>query len=493
MAPGQGALIELKFVHSNKSALARGVSWSVLSQLGRQFGTLAITLVLARYLLPDDFGLIGMATVFTGLIGVVNDVGVSGALVQRRDITQKHLSSMFWLNQIVGACLALITLSFASYVADFYSLEKLENVLSVLAIVFCSGALGVVQQTILVRDMNFRRLALIEVTSVIISGVAAVALAVNGFGVWAIVAQMVFVSILTTFGLWVTSSWRPQIVLCSSSIRDLLPFGLNVAGFNILNFVSRNIDYLIIGKFLGAQALGYYTLAYRVMVYPLQSVTHSASRVFFPALSKVSEDRIELEKAYMKMVRGVSIATFPMVFGIFAVSPVFVEVFFGAEWEKTGEVLRVLCLAGLFQSVGATVGPLYQALNRTGVQLRMATVNAILTTFVLLYFSDRGLIELSLAYAVFSSIWVSFSLFVASRIGEFSYVKTWLGLFPIMITSACMAGVVILANQFMRDFGFDGVKALFLQILIGVLAMLILFSMLKVIVWDGLRPKVQFK
>lgn len=443
--------------------------------------------------MPDDFGLVGMATVFTGLIGVINDVGVSGALVQRKEVTQKHLSSMFWLNQMVGLFLALVTIFLAQYIADFYNSENLQIVLCVLSVIFCSGALGVVQQTLLVREMNFRRLALIEIVSVVASGVVAVLLARHGFGVWAIVIQMVLVSFFVTIGLWFTSVWRPNLSFCINSLKDLLPFGINVAGFNVLNFVSRNIDYLIIGKFLGAQALGYYTLAYRVMVYPLQSVTHSAARVFFPALSRVSHDGLEFEKAYMKMIRGVSFATFPMVFGIFAVAPDFVDVLFGIEWKKTGEVLRVLCLAGLFQSVGATVGPLYQALNRTDIQLRMATTNAILTTLVLLYFSDRGLIGLSFAYATFSSVWVCFSLYIASKVGGFSFLKVWLGLIPVLFASACMAGVVIAFNYLMHDFGVHGVVALVIQIVVGLVSTLMLFSIIKVVVWDGFKPRVIFK
>ncbi len=412
-------------VESGKKGVGAGISWSLFSQLGRQLATFGTTVLLARFLIPEDFGLIGMATVFTGLVGIVNDVGVSGALVQRKNIDEVHLSSMFWLNIGVGFVLFVLTYVFSGLIADFFSNDRLADVLKVIGLAFIAGSLSIVQQSILLRALDFKPLAIIETVSVFSAGAAAVLAAFLGFGVWSIVFQLILAPIFTSVGLWIRSSWRPELVFDRGALGELVPYGLNMAAVNVVNYFSRNLDYIFVGKYLGAAALGYYTLAYRLMMYPLQAVSTAVARVAFPAFARKADDLDALGAGYLRMVGGVSLFTFPMVVGIFSIAPEFVEVVFGPEWSETSRILRILCVAGLVQSVGTTVGSIYQAIGRPQLQLRMAILNSSITAVVLFFAVSRGLEGVALAYSVFAVLWVHFSFYVVSRIVRFSYWKMY--------------------------------------------------------------------
>lgn len=427
---------------STKKGVGAGISWSLFSQLGRQFAAFGTTVLLARFLSPEDFGLIGMATVFTGLVGIVNDVGVSGALVQRKTIDERHLSSMFWLNLLIGFALFLLTYAFSGYIAGFFSNERLSDVLKVIGIAFVAGALSIVQQSILLRELNFKPLAIIETISVLFAGAAAVLAAFLGFGVWSIVFQLILAPVFTSIGLWIRSTWRPRLAIDRQALAELVPYGMNMAAVNVVNYFSRNLDYIFVGKYLGAAALGYYTLAYRLMMYPLQAVSAAVGRVAFPAFARKADDLGALGSGYIRMVGGVSLFTFPMVVGVFSIAPEFVEVVFGQEWAETSRILRILCVAGLVQSVGTTVGSIYQAIGRPQLQLRMAILNSSITAVVLFFAVKYGLESVALAYSVFAVIWVHFSFFVVSRIVGFSYWKMYrkfgLGAFVSFSMGACI-------------------------------------------------------
>ena len=470
--------------------VARGIAWAMASQVGRQVLTFVTTIVLARHLRPDDFGLIGMATVFTGLVTIINDVGVSGALVQRRTVTQSHLSSMFWLNLIVGATLCALTIAVAPVVAGFFGSPELADVLRVLSLIFVTGALGIVQQAVLVRAMDFRRLGIIETLAVLLSGIVAIACVVAGLGVWSLVVQLLLVPTLTSLGLWIRSDWRPARIFDRKALAELLPFGVSMAGFNVVNYLSRNADYLIVGRFLGAAALGYYTLAYRLMIYPLQAVSTAVGRVSFPAFSRAEGDPVLLAEGFMRMTKGVSLVTFPMVLGIFAIAPEFVVVVYGEQWAPTIELLRILCFAGLVQSVGTTVGSVYQALGKPALQLRMALLNAALTVLALGIGLQWGLTGVAVAYSMFAVAWVHFSLFVVTRLISLPYGRMYRRFMPAMASSGLMLAGVLALKPLL---GPPSLAGLAVMVLAGALLHGTTLTLLGELRWHRCRPVMRLE
>ena len=260
-----------------------GLFWSFLSQGGKQVSQIIITAVLARLLSPDDFGTLAMVTIFTNFAMIFSEMGVSSALIQKQDTHDRHYHSAFWLNILVGIGLALIFMAASPFIAWFYKKPELTPILLVVALNFLFSSFTIIQQTILTKEMDFKSLAIRDVAAVILAGLVRWRITVSR----SLVYQLIAFTIINALLLWILSPWRPKLEFSISDIKDIFHFSAHLTGFNFLNYFSRNIDQLLIGKFLGTQALGYYSLAYKIMLYPLQNISRVISKVMFPVFSKI--------------------------------------------------------------------------------------------------------------------------------------------------------------------------------------------------------------
>ena len=309
----------------------KGLFWSFLSQGGRQVSQIIITTILARLLSPNDFGTLAMVTVFTNFAMIFSEMGISGALVQKQDIHDRHYYSAFWLNIIVGIGLTLIFIAVSPLIAWFYKKPELKPILFMVAFNFLFSSFAIIQQTILTKAMDFKSLAIRDIIAMILAGIVGITLAYHGFGVWSLVYQLIAYTIINVFLLWILSPWRPKLEFDITDIKDIFHFSSNATGFNILNYFSRNIDQLLIGKFLGSEVLGYYSLAYKIMLYPLQNISWVIGKVMFPAFSKIQNDLEAVRTSYFKMLKSISLITFPLMAWLFCVAPEVVDVLLGAS------------------------------------------------------------------------------------------------------------------------------------------------------------------
>jgi len=273
-----------------KHATASSIKWSVVSLAGRQGIQWAATVVLARLLAPSDFGLLTMSAVAIAIADLLGDLGTSSAVIQRKDPSQALLSSVFWTNVGIGLLSAVALFALSPLVASYYREPRISLILKVLALVLPISAAGTVQRSFLERDLAFQQLAKAEVCSALLASTVGIGMALHGYAVWSLVTQTLVASIATTILLWLVARWKPSLVYDRAEMRSIQRYSLNLAGFNIFNFFGRNADYLLIGRFLGTQNLGYYSLAYRIMFYPLQSISAVIGRVMFPVFARVQED-----------------------------------------------------------------------------------------------------------------------------------------------------------------------------------------------------------
>jgi PST family polysaccharide transporter len=262
----------------------QGVGWTGTSQFIRLLLQLGITAILARLLTPTDFGLLAMVVVFTNLVMIFRDFGLTAALIQRKGVTEEHLSSSFWINILTGLLLAFLLAALAPVIAYFYGEDRLTLIIIVLASTFFISSFGIVQTALFTKELNFKPLAVIEILAVAISGTIAVFMAFSGFGVWSLVWQQVISSFVIVISLWTLSSWRPKILFQWQRVKELLGFGLNLTGFSFVNYFNRNLDNLLIGKFLGSASLGFYNLAYQLLLFPLSNISSVIGRVMFKAV-----------------------------------------------------------------------------------------------------------------------------------------------------------------------------------------------------------------
>lgn len=385
---------------SLKQASISGVKWSSISQVSRQIMQLVTTAVLARLLSPSDFGLVGMATITIGFVGIFSDLGTSSAIIQRKNLSDSLLNSLFWINVVFGLLAMVILLVVAPLVANFYQEPRVTLVLRVLSFTFLMSGISILQKAILERNLAFNTSAKIEISAVVAGSLLGISTAVMGWGVWSLVTQSLAVVSLTTILLWTVSKWQPKLAFSWEEVQEVSNYSLNLTAFSIFNYFARNADYILIGRFLGSQDLGYYTLAYRLMLYPLQNVSAVIGRVMFPALSKLQDDNARFSFAYLKMSSTIALISFPLMVSIWALAKPFILTFFGQQWQPVILLLMILAPVGMSQSIMTTVGIIYQVNGRTDWLFRWGIGAAMLTIISFLIGLQWGIVGVAAAYAI---------------------------------------------------------------------------------------------
>lgn len=386
-----------------KSAVS-GVKWSSISQVGRQGMQLLTTVILARLLSPSDFGLVGMAMVVIGFVTIFKDLGTSAALIQRKELSEELLSGIFWVNVTFGLLATVVLALIAPVAANFYHEPRIIPILGLLSLTFFISGLSILQQAILEREMAFDKLAKVELFAIASGSVVGIGTALLGAGVWSLVYQTIVVAVVTTILLWISSKWRPKIIFHWAEVKSISSYSLNLTGFQTFNYFSRNADYLLIGRYLGTQDLGYYTLAYRIMLYPLQSISSVLGRVMFPVFSQMQVDDERFRRAYLKVTGTIALVTLPMMLGLWVIAEPFVITVFGMQWKPVITLLIVLAPVGMVQSIGSTVGTIYQAKGRTDWMFRWGVAAGILVVIAFVIGLQWGIIGVALAYTVTSLI-----------------------------------------------------------------------------------------
>lgn len=361
-----------------KKQTISGIEWSAGAQIAKQILQFIISIILIRLLTPKDFGLIGMIMVFIGFASLFSEMGFGAALIQKKEIEERHLSSIFWLNIVTGLILTGILLAIAPVIATFYNEPRLKLFTMVLSTTFFIGSLSIVQKTILIRSMNFRMLAIIETLTMSIAGIFAIILAFLGLGVWSLVWQAFVSAIIGVIILWVHSDWKPYLQFNRDAVKELFGFSGNLLGFNVFNYWARNMDNLLIGKVIGSSGLGIYNRAYYLMLTPLSQISSIVGKVMFPVLSKIQDDKVRVKHLYLSTISIIALITFPMMMGLMLVANSFVLVLFGPKWIDVVALLRVLCFIGMMQSVVTTVGWIYTSQGRTDWMFRWGIVAGII-------------------------------------------------------------------------------------------------------------------
>lgn len=371
----------------------RGAGWMAMAQVASQAVRFFFTVALARLLLPADFGLWGMILVFTGFVALLSDLGLGAALIQMPNPGQHHLSTAFWINTALGILLCVIMSALAIPLSALYGVPGLAPFLVVASTEFIIKGLLVVHRVLYTRDMDFRTLAVAETAAIVISGAGACAMAAAGFGTWSLVAQNIGVSAIAGIWIFIKRPWIPDRTFDRDGLRHMLRFGLHLQGFNLINYWVRNLDKLLVGKYLGEAPLGHYTRAYSTMLLPQSQITGMLERVMWPALARCADNPPKLRGAYMGALRILSFVMFPFMAGLTATSHSFVIALFGANWEPAIVPLRWLCVAGFVQAPVSTTGWLYLATGRTRRMLIWSLISSAVTIPAMIMGVRSGNIE----------------------------------------------------------------------------------------------------
>ncbi|MBM4431435.1 MAG: MOP flippase family protein [Chloroflexi bacterium] len=358
-------------------AAARGVVWTATSFFTRQFFQWTITIILARLLRPDEFGIVGMAALVTGFVAIVNELGLAASIVQRKEVTDVHLSTAFWATLAAGSLVWAIVVAISPLAATFFRQPLVKPILVMSGLGLVIGPLGIVQQALLTKSLEFKKLAVVEMFSTAAGGLSSVVLALAGWGAWSLVLGGLLGASLEVTGRWLVCHWRPRFAFDFHAFRQLFRFGRNVMLANIVNYFGANIDYMLVGRVLGSSALGLYTKAYELATLPQTRFAPVITRVAFPSFSCIQDDNARLRQGYLQMVSYVSMITVPALMGLAVVSPEFIQVLYGPQWGQSTWPLRILCVAGAMYSLLTIGGPVVLAKGRSDIPLITSSIRVV--------------------------------------------------------------------------------------------------------------------
>lgn len=424
--------------------VVRGLGWSGLSQALRLVLQVGISVLLARLLPPADFGAIAMVMVFAGFAASFSDLGLSAALVQKKDLQPRHSSTAFCVQVLSGVFLAVLLAVAAPLISSFYRAPRLLPLCLGIAPTFIVSAWSGVPMALLQRTMGFRRIAQIETAAALLSGAVAVAMALKGFGVWSLVSQAFLCALLTSVLSARQSGWKTSFAFDRPAWRELRQFSVALTGYNVLNYGIRNLDNLIIGKFIGPAALGFYSRAYNLMLFPIKQMSGAVSRVMFSALSSIQDQADRQRQIYLRTTRLIALATFPLMAGMAVLAEPLILLLFGPSWIESAPILRVLAIVGMLQSVGTTAGWIYTSQGRTDIMFFYSTGAFIVYGLAFLIGIRWGVLGVAVAYAASNLLilWVP-SWTLAGRLIGLTFPRMASNLAGEFACSAIMAAIVL--------------------------------------------------
>lgn len=457
---------------SLSGSAARGVLWTGAGQVLRQLIQLATSLVLVRLLVPEDFGIIGMAMFFVGIGQLLADFGMGTAIMHARTNDHVVLSSCFWLNLAVAGILAAVVLIGAPAIGTFYRRADLVPVVAALSLNLLLSGLLVIPTALLTRDLRFAVFARAQVLGSLVGAVAAIAMAWLGFGVWALVAQPLFGTTATLLACALAARWYPRFEFSWIKVQPLARFSAALLGTNLIGYMNRNADSLLVGRVLGAGPLGHYSMAIQLMLYPLQQVSSVFVRVLLPTLMQLQDELPRLRTAFLKTVACIALVTFPIMGGLFALADDFVRVVFGPNWVAMTPLLKVLAWVGMMQSVGTTVGTIYLSTGNPAIALRVTLIGAPVLIGGMAAGLPWGILGVAVGYTVASFSFFYYSLATAFRLIDLPLADFHRILIRPLGATVVMIGIVAIGVHFLQAFA--PAHRLLLCISIGVVTYMVI-------------------
>jgi O-antigen/teichoic acid export membrane protein len=435
----------------------KGIAWSATEKWGSQAFNFLVFLVLARLLQPEAFGLVALASAFTAFVQIFLDQGMAEAIVQRTDLEREHLDTAFWINMLTGSLLTFGGVLFSGLVGNLLGEPQLRPIAAWLSLSFLLIALRSTQQAILQRRLDFRGLALRTLVATLSGGIAGVGTALLGFGVWSLVVQNLVNALVGVLVLWRVSDWRPGFRFSKKHFQELFAFGLNIVGLRVLGFANTHLDVFLIGYLLGPTALGYYTVAYRILRIVIGLLRGITSTVAFPAFSRLQQQPKRVRRALYQAIQFTSLLSFPILLGIAVLAPELVPALFGARWTPAIPVMQVLALGGLQMSV---LGFHYDLLKGLGKPSWMLGLSLLHTSTNLVGFTITarwGIVAVAAVFAFTRCAFAPLSIWMIHRMVHLDFGVYFRQYTTPLAGSLAMVATVLSLKYVLRDWlGLDG-------------------------------------
>jgi O-antigen/teichoic acid export membrane protein len=430
-----------------KNIAASGIKWNFTSTTISTVLQIMQIIVLARILTPEDFGLIAIVGVIITFTQHFADMGVRNAIIHRQDITRKHLSSLYWLNILSGIALFAIIAALSPLVSNFYDNPQLKILLLLSALAFLITPIGQQFYILLQKNLQLARLAKFGILFAAVGTAVTVLSALAGQGVlsfvWGNLASAVTSTALAVYNF---KTWRPSFHFSTDDLKGYVSFGLYQMGERTLHYFSWNIDKLLIGKLLGTEVLGFYSVAYQLMLRPMNIINPVFTQVAFPVFSVIQHDNERLKSGYLKLTRAISFITAPVYFIMFALAEPLILILLGDGWKPAVGIFQVLVWLGIFYSIGYPIGSLLLAKGRAGLSFWLNVFYFLLYAAAILIGSHWGVLGIACGILLVASVitspvdlWIFWHLV---RIRPVEYLKSFAPFVALaFLAAACVIAV----------------------------------------------------
>lgn len=408
---------------SLRQKIAQGVAWTTMQNVGMQAISLGVFFLLARLLHPEAFGLVALAVVFIDFVALFLSYGLPEAIVQRHTLDQEHLDTAFWVILGAGIVLTLLGIASAGPVAALFKQPQLKSIIRWLSLSFFLRSLSQVQVAILRRQLALKIIATRSMVAGFVGGATAVIMALLGFGVWSLVGRQLIIELVSVLILWPACNWWPGLKFSIRHGKELFGFGVSMMGGNILNFFNRRTDDFLIGYFLGPVALGYYTVAYRLLLIMTQLWGQIVGSVAFPAFSRVQKELERLREMFYSATRLTSLVAFPAFLGIFALVPELVPTLFGQQWAPSIPVMQVLTFIGLLHAVLFFQYTVMAGVGKPSWYLGLQVMITVANVIGFLIAVRWGIVAVAISYVIVAYLFAPLSVWLVYRLIEIDLLR----------------------------------------------------------------------
>ena len=433
-----------KATHGVGVRTLRGIFWAYGSYVAGRVLVLLSVAILARLLTPSEFGLVGFALTITALLDTISGFGVGQALVvaEEDERFEERATTAFTLSVLVGLGLTVLTIAVSPFAADFFKEPDLEPLLAVLGVNFLLRGAGSTHFAIAQKQIDFRTRTAAELADVVVRGGAGVVLALAGAGAWSLVLGYLLGTAAMTILLWILVPFRPKLQRKLLHARGLVRFGGGLAILDVLSAITSNIDYLLVGRVLGATDLGLYLLGFRLPELLIMNLSMVAGMVLFPAFAGVPRDRIT--DAFQTSFRYMLMVTVPLTVGLIVLAEPLTLVAFGDQWRDSIPAMQVLSLFAFAVTIGIPAGTVYKSLGRVSVLIALAIPRTILAVTTILIFVHQGIVAVAACQAAVAGTFAVIGIGLAVRLLSADVSEMLAGAWPSILAGAALAGVLVL-------------------------------------------------
>ena len=452
------------------------MGWSFADNILSQGITFLVGLVLARLLTPQEYGLIGVITIFIAVFNSITDSGFSSALIRKKDAREVDFNTVFLSNLVISFLLFITLFLAAPAIASFFGQPQLVPLTRVMAVIVIINAFAIIQRTLLVKRVDFKTQTKISLIASVVSGATGVVMALNGLGVWSLVGQQVSRQLMNSLFLWVWAKWYPSLQFSVQSFKELFGFGWKLLASGLIDTVWREMYQVIIGKFYSTATLGQYTRAQQFSNLFSMNLTTVVQRVSYPVLSEIQDEKERMKLVYQKIIKVTMLAAFCCMFGLAAIAEPMIVALIGDQWLPAVPLLQILCFQMVLYPIHAINLNMLQVQGRSDLFLKLEILKKIIATVPLL---------LGIFVNIYWMLWGSVATSVISYYlnayysGRFLNYGIWAQVRDIL-PSFAVAAVMAAAVYAMSYIPMASLPLMLLQIAAGFVIVLVLCEVFKV-------------